>query len=169
MTPTAPWRDFPDAEQLTIPVMKTGMTDFLITGDAARNKIQTLPGAGLGGGSTTVQIELPANWDKLMSDLGYKPLADFKLKGVVKKANRPSSADNEETRWKTEEHSEGRRRQGPDRSADGHHRPRPGDSDGYRRQRPGDFNGYRRQRPNQSEGYFHRRQPGNSRRDESPL
>ncbi|MBQ3746831.1 MAG: hypothetical protein II863_05425 [Kiritimatiellae bacterium] len=85
MTPTAPWRDFPDAEQLTIPVMKAGMTDFLITGDAARNKIQTLPGAGLGGGSATVKIELPANWDELMSALGYKPLADFKLHGEVGK------------------------------------------------------------------------------------
>ena len=80
MTPTAPWRDFPDAEQLTISVMKAGMTDFLITGDAARNKIQTLPGAGLGGGSATVKIELPANWDKLISERGYEPLEKFRLK-----------------------------------------------------------------------------------------
>ena len=80
MTPTAPWRDFPDAEQLTIPVMKAGMTDFLITGDAARNKVQTLPGAGLGGGSTTVKIELPPNWDKLIAEHGYKPLEKFRLK-----------------------------------------------------------------------------------------
>ena len=80
MTPTAPWRDFPDAEQLTIPVMKAGMTDFLITGDAARNKIQTLPGAGLGGGSATVKIELPADWDKQMSERGYEPLEKFRLK-----------------------------------------------------------------------------------------
>ena len=79
MTPTAPWRDFPDAEQLTIPVMKAGMTDFLITGDAARNKIQTLPGAGLGGGSATVKIELPADWDKQMSERGYEPLEKFRL------------------------------------------------------------------------------------------
>ena len=78
-TPTAPWRDFPDAEQLTIPVMKAGMTDFLITGDAARNKIQIMPGAGLGGGSATVKIELPPDWDKLTSALGYKPLDQFRL------------------------------------------------------------------------------------------
>ena len=77
MTPTAPWRDFPESEQLTIPVMKAGMTDFIITGDAARNKIQTLPGAGLGGGSATVKIELPADWDRLMADLGYEPLRQF--------------------------------------------------------------------------------------------
>ena len=82
-TPTAPWRDFPDAEQLTIPVMKVGMTDFLITGDAARNKIQIMPGAGLGGGSATVKIELPANWDKLMAERGYRPLDDFKLHGEI--------------------------------------------------------------------------------------
>ena len=78
-TPTAPWRDFPDAEQMTIPVMKAGMTDFLITGDAARNKIQIMPGAGQGGGSATIKVELPANWDKLMSERGYKPIKDFVL------------------------------------------------------------------------------------------
>ena len=59
--------------------MKKGMTDFLITGDAARNKIQTMPGAGLGGGHAVVQIELPADWGKLMKKLGYKPLDNFKL------------------------------------------------------------------------------------------
>ena len=77
-TPTAPWRDFPDSEQLTIPVMKRGMTDFLITGDAARNKIQVMPGAGLGGGSATVKIELPSNWDKLIAEHGYEPLEKFR-------------------------------------------------------------------------------------------
>ena len=95
-TPTAPWRDFPDAEQMTIPVMKAGMTDFLITGDAARNKIQIMPGAGQGGGSATIKVELPANWDKLMSALGYKPLAKFYLSSDLKpdtshqKYHRPS-------------------------------------------------------------------------------
>lgn len=78
-TPTAPWRDYPESEQLTIPVMKKGMTDFLVTGDAARNKIQTMPGAGLGGGHAVIKIELPANWDFLMEELGYKPLHKFKL------------------------------------------------------------------------------------------
>ena len=78
-TPTAPWRDFPETEQLTIPMMKAGMTDFLITGDAARNKIQIMPGAGTGGGQATVKVEIPENWDNLMAERGYKPLADFKL------------------------------------------------------------------------------------------
>ena len=59
--------------------MKKGMTDFLITGDAARNKIQIMPGAGLGGGHAVIKIELPADWNKLMKQLGYKPLSSFKL------------------------------------------------------------------------------------------
>lgn len=32
-----------------------------------------------GGGYATVRIELPSNWDALMSELGYKPLDFFKL------------------------------------------------------------------------------------------
>jgi hypothetical protein len=78
-TPTAPWRDYPEPEQLTIPVMKPGMTDYLVTGDGARNKIQTMPGAGPGGGSTTIRIDLPANWDALVAPLGYAPLRDCTL------------------------------------------------------------------------------------------
>ena len=58
--------------------LKAGMTDYLMTGDAARNKIQIMPGAGIGGGSATMKIELPANWDELMSALGYEPLAAFR-------------------------------------------------------------------------------------------
>ena len=46
--------------------MKKGMTAFLITGDAARNKVQTMPG----GGYATIKIELPENWDSLMTELG---------------------------------------------------------------------------------------------------
>ena len=79
MTPAAPWRDYPEAEQLTVPAMKPGMTDFLVTGDAARNKIQTLPGAGPGGGGATIRIDLPPDWDALLAPLGYAPLRDFAL------------------------------------------------------------------------------------------
>ena len=81
-TPTLVWYDSPESELLTIPVMKEGMTDILITGDAARNKIQTMPGAGLGGGHATIEIQLPNNWDALMAELGYEPLEAFKLNGV---------------------------------------------------------------------------------------
>lgn len=76
MTPTPVWYDSPDKEQLTIPTMRRGMTAFIITGDAARNKVQTMPG----GGYATVRIELPANWNELTTALGYRPLEEFYLK-----------------------------------------------------------------------------------------
>ena len=75
MTPTPAWYDSPESEQMTIPTMKRGMTAFLITGDAARNKVQTMPG----GGYATVRIELPGNWDKLMAELGYQPLKEYHI------------------------------------------------------------------------------------------
>ena len=75
MTPTPAWYDTPESEQMTVPTMKRGMTAFIITGDSARNKVQTMPG----GGYVTKQIQLPRNWDSLMSELGYKPLKEYKL------------------------------------------------------------------------------------------
>ena len=75
MTPTPAWYDSPESEQMTIPTMKRGMTAFVITGDSARNKVQTMPG----GGYVTIQIELPHNWNSLMSELGYRPLTESKL------------------------------------------------------------------------------------------
>ena len=72
MTPTPQWYDSPETEQMTIPVMKKGMTAFLITGDAARNKVQTMPG----GGYATIKIELPENWDSLMTELGYENVSN---------------------------------------------------------------------------------------------
>ena len=69
MTPTPAWYDSPESEQMTVPTMKRGMTAFIITGDAARNKVQTMPG----GAYATIKIELPANWDSLMEELGYQP------------------------------------------------------------------------------------------------
>ena len=62
-----------DAE--TIPTMQQGMTQFLITGDSSRNKLQTMPG----GGYSTIKIELPRNWDTLMNELGYQPLYKYRL------------------------------------------------------------------------------------------
>lgn len=70
MTPTPQWYDTDSDELRTVPTMKKGMTAFLITGDASRNKIQTMPG----GGYATVKIELPGNWDTLMKELGYPAL-----------------------------------------------------------------------------------------------
>nr|MCR5518748.1 hypothetical protein [Bacteroidales bacterium] len=67
MTATPEWYDSPESEQMTVPTMKQGMTAFIITGDAARNKVQTMPC----GANVTIKIELPKNWDKLMAELGY--------------------------------------------------------------------------------------------------
>ena len=75
MTPTPAWYDSPESQQMTVPTMKRGMTAFIITGDSARNKVQTMPG----GGYVTIQIDLPRNWDSLMSELDYRPLTESEL------------------------------------------------------------------------------------------
>lgn len=75
MTIKPEWHDSPDHSIETIPTMQKGMTQFLVTGDAARNKVQTMPG----GGYSTVKIELPHNWDELMSERGYRPLDEFRI------------------------------------------------------------------------------------------
>ena len=59
----------------TIPTMQKGSTAFLITGDASRNKVQTLPG----GGFSTVAIDLPQSWDSLMAAKGYPVLEEMYL------------------------------------------------------------------------------------------
>jgi hypothetical protein len=59
----------------TVPAMQDGKNIFLVTGDPARNKEQCVPG----GGSATVKIVLPAEWDALMAEKGYEPLAKFML------------------------------------------------------------------------------------------
>ena len=73
MTATPEWHDSPNASVETVPTMRQGMTQFIITGDASRNKVQTMPG----GGYSTVKIELPRDWDGLMAERGYRPLSDF--------------------------------------------------------------------------------------------
>ncbi|MBR0290903.1 MAG: hypothetical protein IJQ79_02085, partial [Bacteroidales bacterium] len=66
VTATPAWYDTPEREQTTIPTMKPGMTAFLITGDSARNKVQTMPG----GGYASVKVELPKNWRALLGKSG---------------------------------------------------------------------------------------------------
>ena len=58
------------AAQTATPEWYDSPNQFLVTGDAARNKLQTMPG----GGYSTVKIELPRNWDTLMAERGYRPL-----------------------------------------------------------------------------------------------
>jgi len=76
-TQTPKWLLWTGKTQLqTVPVIKSGKTAIVVTGDASRNKVLTVPG----GGMTTVKIELPNNWDILMKDLGYKPLNSYFVK-----------------------------------------------------------------------------------------
>lgn len=61
----------------TIACMNKGETAILVTGDANRNKIQTMPG----GGFVTTEIKLPENWNELLAPLGYEPIENFYLEG----------------------------------------------------------------------------------------
>ena len=74
-TSTPAWYDTQAKTMTTIPTMQKGQTAFLITGDASRNKVQTMPG----GGFSTVRIDLPAAWDSLMEAKGYPALKDMYL------------------------------------------------------------------------------------------
>lgn len=74
-TTTPVWYDTEAETMTTIPTMERGATAFLITGDASRNKVQTMPG----GGFSTVSIDLPAAWDSLMAAKGYPTLSSMYL------------------------------------------------------------------------------------------
>ena len=84
-TATPAWYATDAATMLTIPTMEKGSTAFLITGDASRNKVQTMPG----GGFSTVAIDLPAAWDSLMAAKGYPALLDMYIE--------PTKTDNTAT------------------------------------------------------------------------
>ena len=71
-TATPVWYDTDASTMTTVPTMEPGSTAFLITGDASRNKVQTMPG----GGFSTARIELPAAWDSLMAAKGYPALQE---------------------------------------------------------------------------------------------
>ncbi|MBQ7176722.1 MAG: hypothetical protein IJS08_04835, partial [Victivallales bacterium] len=80
-TATPPWLEWTGAKTIeTVPTMQEGKSIFLVTGDPTRNKELCLPG----GGSATVKIHLPAAWDALMAERGYKPLASFCLKSDLR-------------------------------------------------------------------------------------
>ncbi len=64
-----------DDKIMTIATMNKGQTPMLITGDASRNKFQVMPG----GGYVTFEIELPDNWNELVTPLGYEPIEKFYL------------------------------------------------------------------------------------------
>jgi hypothetical protein len=77
LTDPAPWfPKVPGMEKIyTVPAMQAGVTPILVTGDPDRNKVQTMPG----GSHVTNEVKLPANWDVLMANLGYRPLKEFFL------------------------------------------------------------------------------------------
>ena len=75
-TDTPPWMEWTGMERMeTVPAMASGKSAFIVTGDPSRNKSLCVPG----GGFVTIKIILPKAWDVLMSERGYKPLADFRL------------------------------------------------------------------------------------------
>ena len=78
VTNTPEWYASDAPQMMTIPTMVKGETAFIITGDPSRNKIQTMPG----GGMSTVEVELPADWDQLMEEKGYEPLRSFYLEPI---------------------------------------------------------------------------------------
>ena len=69
-----PWYPrFPGWENIeTTPAIK--LVEFIVCGDPARNKVQTLAG---GPGTAIKEIKLPAKWDELMEKSGYRPLSEF--------------------------------------------------------------------------------------------
>ena len=74
------WLRWTDKTQIdTVPVMKKGKNAIVVTGDANRNKVLTVPG----GGMATVKIDLPDNWNTLMQELGYKPLESYYLSEIT--------------------------------------------------------------------------------------
>ncbi len=91
MTNTPEWYACDDAQMLTIPTMAKGETAFIVTGDASRNKIQTMPG----GGMSTVAVELPADWDALMEEKGYEPLRSFYLEPIDDSGYDPVTSSDE--------------------------------------------------------------------------
>ena len=78
LTEAPVWYALPDGcesdKMMTIPTMEPGRTAIRLAGDAARNKVQVMPG----GGYSTVKINLPANWDELMTAKGYRPLQSYR-------------------------------------------------------------------------------------------
>jgi hypothetical protein len=74
-----PWYPrFPGWEEIvTTPAVTPGKLQIIVCGDPHRNKVQTLAG-GMGG--AIEEVRLPANWDRLMKDAGYRPLGDFSIK-----------------------------------------------------------------------------------------
>ena len=104
----------------TVPVMQKGKTAIVVTGDANRNKVLTVPG----GGMVTIKIDLPDNWNFLMQNLGYENLNKFYLNEnlkhkVLQQTKRVPEQDSKrlskEQYLKMRQQNEGNTRQRPSR------------------------------------------------------
>lgn len=71
-----PWYPRPAGWEEVETVPAVGMLEFIVCGDASRNKVQILAG---GPGNAIKEIRLPARWDELMEKAGYRPLGEFAL------------------------------------------------------------------------------------------
>jgi|CXWL01.1.fsa_nt_gi hypothetical protein len=71
-----PWYPKPAGWEEVETVPAVGMLEFIVCGDASRNKVQILAG---GPGNAIKEIRLPARWDELMEKAGYRPLGEFAL------------------------------------------------------------------------------------------
>ena len=73
-----PWYPrFPGWEDIvTTPTATAAKVQIIVCGDPNRNKVQTLAG---GNGRTIKEIKLPAKWDALMQESGYRPLKEFSI------------------------------------------------------------------------------------------
>ncbi len=92
LTDTPAWlQGVTGQEQIeTIAAMQKGQTTFLLAGDPARNKFMVLPG----GGTVTIGIRLPENWDDLVAPMGYEPLSRFYLEEAApEKASVPAGQE----------------------------------------------------------------------------
>ena len=76
LTQTPTWLNWSKSDEiLAVPVMQKGKTSIIVTGDSNRNKVLTVPT----GGTTTIKIDLPSDWNELTKKLGYNPLESYYL------------------------------------------------------------------------------------------
>lgn len=91
---TDPPPRFPEVPEMgkiyTVTVMQAGVTAILVTGDADRNKVQTVPGEN----HVTIEIRLPPNWDALIADRGHRPPSEFFLEQEESRPRRRAEAPN---------------------------------------------------------------------------
>lgn len=134
-TAIPPWLAWTGKDRIdTVPVMQAGKTAIIVTGDASRNKVLTVPG----GGMATIAVELPKNWDKLMKAKGYKPISSFYIKeNPAKKAAIQTEPEYEEEPEHSTMYQQKRQNPGQSRNGYGQRGQRPGQNGAMQGQRSG--------------------------------